>query len=141
MRPTINDQVDGARRLLTGLLEDDEVPAAACETLTNARRLLDQIGRSWAALPGFYARDNTELAQLLQRMRTAVPMDVAARIAKVANAPAPPAVDVNAGASHNAELRQSLSDLLHAMPAGPGRDAARGEIGDYLRRRMAADPA
>lgn len=140
MRPTIDDQVEGARRLLTGLVDGDEVSVATRECLVNVRRLLDQIGRSWASLPGFYDEDSATLAALLDRTRAALPDTAAERIAAALTVPAPPATDVVAASAHNAELRALLSVALHKLPDDSTGTAARSEIGDYLRHRVASDP-
>lgn len=128
MRPTIDDQLHGARRLLDGVMDSDDVPATARATLQNVRRLLDQIGRSWAVLPGFYAEDNAALGALLARLGATPPVAVTG-------------ADVEAAARHNAELRGLLSAVLRELPAGPAGAAARADIGDYLRHRVATDPA
>lgn len=141
MRPTIDDQVAGARRLLSSLIDADELPAGARETLINARRLLDQVGRSWAALPDFYADDNAALTALLVRLRAVLPDAAAARITETLAAPAPPLTDLNATAEYNAGLRKLLSTALGELSCEPDGDCARAEIGVYLRHRVDTDPA
>lgn len=152
MRPTPDEQLAGARRLLESAMASvasaagpSVAPATAVagpvrETLLNVQRLLDQVGRSWAALPGFYAADNAALATLLSDLDVDLPPSVRARVSAALAAPAPDAVDVEAAARHNTELRGVLSLVLRALPAGTEGTAARSDIGRYLRSRVQNDP-
>lgn len=140
MRPTINDQVSGALRLLDELGSGAELSPASLDSLDNVRRLLKQVGRSWAALPGFYSADNGELMSLLERARPVVSAGLTGRIGATAAGDGAVGTDIVASARVNAELRGLLSDVLRELPADADGRALRRQIGDYLRRRVAADP-
>ncbi|MFI5611992.1 hypothetical protein [Amycolatopsis sp. NPDC051903] len=126
MRPTIEDQLSGARRLLDDVAADAGLSRDSRENLTNVRRLLTQIGRSWAALLPFYVEDNATLTRLLTRHGVPVPDDE------------PTGFDVAAAATRNAELRAHLSHVVTNV--APGTEARR-EITEYLVRRIETDPS
>ncbi|QRP50254.1 hypothetical protein [Amycolatopsis sp. FDAARGOS 1241] len=127
MRPTIEDQLSGAQRLLDDVATDSGLSQDSRENLTNVRRLLTQIGRSWATLLPFYAQDNAALTRLLTRHGVPVADDE------------PAGYDLAAAATRNAELRAHLSHVITNLP--PDGTAARREITEYLIRRIATDPS
>jgi hypothetical protein len=130
MRPTIDEQLDGAQRLL-GIVEGDEgLSAASREVLGNAVRLLRRVRGSWASVPSFLADDNAELAALL----TGLGVDAA-----VDDDPGDD-LDVAAVAERNAALRQLLARAIRELPRTPEGLAARERTGDYLRKRVQIEP-
>ncbi|MEW2503347.1 MULTISPECIES: hypothetical protein [unclassified Amycolatopsis] len=130
MRPTIEDQLHGAQRLLDDVATDPELSRDSHENLANVRRLLKQIGRSWSELLPFYLNDNATLAQLLTRHDVELPA-----------AAEPGGYDVAEAARRNAELRALLSGVITNLPDTPDGTAARREITEYLVRRIEADPS
>ncbi|MEV6899925.1 hypothetical protein [Amycolatopsis sp. NPDC051372] len=132
MRPTIEDQLHGAQRLLDDVAGDPELSRDSHENLANVRRLLKQIGRSWSELLPFYINDNATMAQLLTRHAHDLGIPAAAE---------PAGYDVAQAAQRNAELRALLSRVITNLPATTDGTAARREITEYLVRRIEADPS
>lgn len=118
MRPTIDEQLGGAARLLRLAEDDPEITPAVAELVRNARRLVERVGVSWSGASAFLREDNVRTAALL------------------GEAVAPGDDDLAAAAARNEELRASLTRRIHELPAGPERAA----IGAHLRARVAADP-
>lgn len=118
MRPTIDEQLAGAARLLRLAEADPEIGEGVAELVCNARRLIDRVAGSWSAALPFLEDDNAGIAALLGE-----------------SAPEP-AADLAAAATRNESLRAALTQHLRRLPAGDERDA----IGSYLRDRVFADP-
>jgi hypothetical protein len=119
VRPTIDEQLGGAARLLR-LAEDaaGTTPAVA-ELVRNARRLVERVSGSWAAALPFLHTDNARTAALLGHPDPGATSD-----------------DLIVAAARNEELRAALSHRIRELPAGPER----ASIGAHLRARVAADP-
>ncbi len=143
MHPTIDEQLHGAQRLLDLVEADSELSVASRESLTNVRRLLEQVGRSWSRLLAFRSEDNASLVALLARtaplvgpeLRDAV--DGALRTAPLSGSD----LDVAVVSARNDELRGMLARVIAELPTTPEGHAARAEIAVYLRRRVDADPS
>ena len=141
MHPTIDEQLHGALRLLDVLEADNELPTGAQESLINVRRLLGKVARSWSLQLPFHTTDNATIGELLLRTgplvgpALAAEMDVAVR-----SVPAGSPLDAPAVATRNAGLRALLSRVIAELPRSPAGDAARTEIGGYLRHRVDTDP-
>ncbi|SDP13565.1 hypothetical protein SAMN05660199_03249 [Klenkia soli] len=134
MHPTVDEQLTGALRLLDVLETEDELSTGGQEVLTNVRRLLGKVQRSWAAQLPFHTTDNAELTTLLNRTAPLVDPGL------VPEDDATPPLDAVAVATRNAELRALLSRVVTGLPRTPEGDAARAEIGDHLRHRVDTDP-
>lgn len=134
MHPTVDEQLTGALRLLDVLETGDDLGPAGREVLTNVRRLLGKVQRSWAAQLPFHTADNEALVDLLTRTAPLVDPALAPP------GPAAPPLDAVAVATRNAELRGLLSRVVLGLPRSPEGDAARAEIGDHLRSRVDSDP-
>ncbi|MTD14831.1 hypothetical protein GIS00_12855 [Nakamurella sp. YIM 132087] len=119
MRPTIDEQLQGAVRLLRLAESEPDASPAVTELVRNARRLVEQVGRSWSAAVPFLVDDNARTAALL-----GVPLET----------PDPPGLA--GAAARNEELRGRLSDRIAELGDGPERAA----IGAHLRARVMADP-
>lgn len=121
MRPTIDEQLSGATRLLRLAEQDPEITPSVAELVRNARRLVDRVGTSWSAALPFLRDDNARTAALLG-----------------IDEPGPndPTADLTGAAARNEELRAGLSRRIQELPDGPDRAA----IGAHLRARVAADP-
>ncbi|KAF0957818.1 hypothetical protein [Rhodococcus sp. T7] len=117
MRPTIDEQLTGAARLLRLVEHDPETPLSVGELVRNARRLVDRVGESWSRTMPFLRDDNARLAVLLGADEPE-PGDLAETIAR------------------NEKLRGELTSRIHELPAGP----ARAQIGAHLRNRVATNP-
>ncbi len=65
MRPTPEENLAGADRLLVAVLGEPDLPAAAAEAVADARRLLEQTRRMVMEGPAFLAGDNERLRVLL----------------------------------------------------------------------------
>nr|WP_271213794.1 hypothetical protein [Rhodococcus wratislaviensis]GLK41052.1 hypothetical protein GCM10017611_79270 [Rhodococcus wratislaviensis] len=117
MRPTIDEQLIGAARLLRLVEGDPETPLGVGELVRNARRLIERVGESWSHALPFLRDDNARLAALLD-VKVPEPNDLAETIAR------------------NEELRGALTRRIHELPAGP----ARAEIGAHLRNRVVNNP-
>lgn len=130
MRPTIDEQLDGARRLIDVAETESEISPSSMEALTNARRLLTQVRRSWAALLPFYLADNARLSALLAR---------AGR--PVADGDVLRSDDVVAQADRNTVLRSTLAEVIAELPDTPSDDGLQAAITAYLIARVDADPS
>lgn len=117
MRPTIDEQLDGATRLLRLAEAEPEITPAVAELVRNARRLVERVGGSWSSALPFLREDNARMAALLEQSE-------------------PGSADLPAAAARNEELRASLTRRIHELPDGPDRAA----IGAHLRARIASDP-
>ncbi|MFE7422212.1 hypothetical protein [Rhodococcus sp. NPDC057529] len=123
MRPTIDEQLAGADRLL-GLVETDEqLSPGSVELVRNARRLIGRIAGSWSTALPFLVEDNARLAELLDvEPDESVP------------------TDLTSAAARNEERRAELANRIRELPSDAQGRATRSEIGRYLRGRVAADP-
>ena len=65
MRPTPEDILDGADRLLRAVLEEEALPADAAATVTDVARMLRQARKAVAGRPAFLAEDNDRMRALL----------------------------------------------------------------------------
>lgn len=117
MRPTIDEQLGGAARLLRLAEDEPEITPAVAELVRNARRLVERVEGSWSRALPFLNEDNGRMGALLGRSE-------------------PDSADLPAAAARNEELRAALTRRIHELPAGPDRAA----IGAHLRARVAADP-
>lgn len=141
MHPTIDEQLNGALRLLDVLETESELSTASRELLTNVRRLLGKVQRSWAVQLPFHTADNRALAELLARTAPLVgPALVADVEAAAPGGDGELQLDAAAVATRNTELRALLSRVITGLPRSPEGDAARAEIGDHLRHRVDTDP-
>lgn len=129
MRPTIDEQLDGVRRLLDAVERDDGLSPASRELLTDAGRLVHRVRGSWATALPFLVEDNAGLAALLADLGAPADTD---------DHPAP--TDVVAAAARNTALRGLLTETIRALPRDADGLAARARIAAYLRRRVDADP-
>ncbi|GAB2983494.1 hypothetical protein LWP59_17515 [Amycolatopsis acidiphila] len=117
MRPTIDEQLTGASRLLRLAEADPEIAPGVAGLVRNARRLVEQAGTAWSAALPFLRKDNARVAALL-------------------GVDEPGTTGLAETARRNEELREELSRRIRALPPGPERAA----IGSYLRSRVDADP-
>ncbi|HVW44332.1 MAG TPA: hypothetical protein VHC18_23585 [Amycolatopsis sp.] len=117
MRPTIDEQLAGASRLLRLAEADPEIAPGVAELVRNARRVVAQVSASWSAALPFLRKDNARIAALL-------------------GVDEPMTTGLDETARRNEELRGELSRRIRALPPGPERAA----IGAHLRSRVDADP-
>lgn len=117
MRPTIDEQLAGAARLLRLAEADPGTTPAVAEVIRNARRLVERVGSSWQSSEPFLCEDNVRIAALL-------------------GVEPPGTVGLEPTARRNEELRSELARRIRDLPHGPERAA----IGTYLRARVDADP-
>lgn len=117
MRPTIDEQLAGAVRLLRAAEADPGITVEAAEAVRSARRLVDRVGGSWRSAEPFLRDDNARTAALL-------------------GVEEPETAGLDGAAARNEELRAELSRRIRELSAGPERAA----IGAHLRARVEADP-
>lgn len=80
MRPTPEETLDGADRLLRSVLEENELPVEAKATITDVVRMLGQARRAVADRPAFLEADNDAMRRLLAELiRELPPGDTRAR--------------------------------------------------------------
>jgi hypothetical protein len=116
MRPTFDEQLTGAERLLRDAESDPDLAPGTAELIRNARRLISRVSSAWPAAATFLRHDNERMAALL-------------------GIDAPVSTDLATAAERNEYLRTLLVERIHELPPGPTRT----EIGTYLRERVAAD--
>ena len=120
MRPTIDEQLLGAQRLLDLVEGSGDLSPGSAELLRNAQRLIRRVTTSWSTTVPFLVEDNATLTALLR-------LD-------------PVTTDPALAAARNTELRGALARLIRELPGDAEGRARRAEIGHYLRQRVAADP-
>jgi hypothetical protein len=125
MRPTVDEQLAGALRLLTSARADSSLTEETAELLANAQRLVHRVAGSWDTTLSFLLEDNAALQRFIDG---AGPTKIDA-VPTVATA-----------AERNALLRQSLAESIRAMAADDGRRAGLVDIGKYLQQRADRDP-
>ena len=128
MRPTVDEELDGALRLLDTVVREEQVSAGGRDRLRDVERLVRRVRGSWSAILPFLVEDNATLVGLLHKLGTDVPPDPE------------PGVDITAVAARNEQLRERLSATIRVLPAPPEGDDARVRIGTYLQRRVDTDP-
>lgn len=79
MRPTPEDILDRAERLLRTALDEDPLPADTSATVTDVARMLTQARRAVAGRPTFLAEDNDRMRTLLAELVHELPAGSAAR--------------------------------------------------------------
>lgn len=80
MRPTPEETIAGADRVLRTVLDDYDLPGAAAATITDALRMLGQAQRTVAESPAFLAADNETMRGLLAELIRELPAtDLASR--------------------------------------------------------------
>jgi hypothetical protein len=139
MRPTIDEQLDGAQRLLGVVAGDEQLSPDSREVLGNAARLLRRVHGSWASVLPFLVEDNAELASLLGGLTGLVPTLAPDVAAALGTAPRHE-LDVAAATERNTALRALLARAVRELPRTPDGLAARTRIGHYLRTRVEIDP-
>jgi hypothetical protein len=125
MRPTVDEQLAGALRLLTSARADSSLAEETAELLANAQRLVHRVAGSWDTALGFLLEDNAALQRFIDG---AGPTEIDA-VPTVATA-----------AERNALLRQSLAESIRTLPADDNRRARLVDIGKYLQQRVDSDP-
>jgi hypothetical protein len=120
LRPTIDEQLGGAARLLRLAESDPEAPPGVVELARNARRLIERVASSWAISLPFLRADNYRMLALLG----------------IDEPHSADSVDLAVAADRNEALRAQLTRRIQELPPGPDREA----IGAYLRARLTVDP-
>lgn len=139
MRPTIDDQLAGAVRLIEDVTADPGLPAASRELLTNARRLVRRAQRASSGTPDFLADDAGRMQALLTDLAPHVPaLDTEIRAAAGRDVPAVP--DLDALAAQHEQLRDLLARAVRALPDDERGRAARARVAGALRERVERDP-
>ncbi|PRZ42328.1 hypothetical protein CLV47_106200 [Antricoccus suffuscus] len=138
MHPTIDAQLRGADRLIEKVETSVPLTEEAAELLTNARRLLVRVAKSWHALVPFYESDNRAMIGLFGEVSPVVP-DLQSEVDRVTSACS--ATDVITLTKRNEQLRELLSRVIRILPSTPAGGEARTLIGAYLLRRIETDPA
>lgn len=132
MRPTAADALDGAERLLRGLVTDGELtPAAAAPVV----RLVRQARVGWSSRLPFLDNDNRTLLALLSDLAPVLPEDLAAAITSHVVLPPPaPLLDVEEADRRNAALRELLARAVRVLPPGAERERVRRHLLERLER-------
>lgn len=136
MHPTIDEQLRGIGRLLDLVEQEGSLTVDGMESLTNARRLVSQVSRSWSAVLPFYHRDNKALRELLLRSRSV--LEPGAVLADDSSADE---FDVIAVGEQNAALRACLSSVIQQLPRTEDGATVHSEILRYLAARVVEDPS
>ena len=139
MRPTVDEQLAGARRLVERVAAEAALSGASAARLTDAARLLRRVEASWASVLPFLAADNAATAELLAELSGQLPEELTAPIAAelAARTPEPGRceLDVAAASARNRRLRALLADAVPLL--GPD---GRRRVARHLRRRLELDP-
>ena len=137
MRPTVDEQLAGARRLVELVAAEVALPDASAARLAEAARLLRHVEASWALVLPFLAADNEGTAELLAELSHQLPEELRPSIgAELAAAtPGREGLDVAAASARNRRLRALLADAVPLL--GPD---GRRRVARHLRRRLELDP-
>lgn len=130
LRPTTDDALEGAERLLRSLVADSEL---AAENADPVLALLAQARSSSTTRLPFLDQDNRALLALLGALRTSLPEALAADITSrlVCSAPL---LDVAEADRLNAALRDLLAQAVRALPVGADRERIRLYLLDRVER-------
>jgi hypothetical protein len=79
MRPTPEDILDRAERMLRTVLDEGPLPADTSATVTDVARMLTQARRAVARRPTFLTEDNDQMRALLAELVHDLPATSAAR--------------------------------------------------------------
>ena len=139
MRPTVDEQLAGARRLVELVAAEAALPEASVARLTEAARLLRRVEASWASVLPFLAADNAATAELLAELSSQLPEEfrpsIGAELAARTPEPERCELDVAAASARNRRLRALLADAVPRL--GPD---GRRRVARHLRRRLELDP-
>ncbi len=146
MHPTIDEQLQGVRRLLDAVAADPGLTPTSGAALADATRLLRRIEGTWARVLPFLVLDTRATAALLDELAPLLPeplaTDVRATVRGERSGPhlEPEQLDPAGAAARNVEVRTLLSAAIAALPDDePGRRARRAVVA-HARRRLEADP-
>ncbi len=73
MRPTPEDTLTGAERLLRVVLEEGQLPPDASATISDVVRMVGQARKAVAERPAFLEQDNDRLRELLSELIRELP--------------------------------------------------------------------
>lgn len=145
MRPTVEEQLRGMRRILDEVVAPQVSDAYAREQLGHVTTALDGLAARWDTVVPALRNENAALAELLRRLLPDVaPLEVAsavrARMADLAAADLPDdELHFAPHHEHNQALRGCVAQLIAALDAA-GDDArvepVRAAIHDTLRRGL-----
>lgn len=130
LRPTTDDALKGAERLLRSLVADGDLMA---ENADPVLALLAQARSSWTTRLPFLDQDNRALLALLGELRTSLPEALAADITSRLGSAAP-LLDVAEADRLNAALRDLLAQAVRALPVGADRERIRLYLLDRVER-------
>jgi hypothetical protein len=144
VRPRVDEQLEGVRRLLEVVATEEGLSAASAAALVGASRALRRLELSWSGLLPFLLADNQATAEVLDDVADVLPADLSAEVrTAVANTPTcpdPGVFDVAVADDCNVALRGLLARAVTALPSTEEGDAARHRVAAHLRRRLDADP-
>jgi hypothetical protein len=123
MRPSVDERLQGAERLLADAAADPALSAATADLLANAMRLVQQVSSTWSAMLGFYVADNAKMHGLL------------------GSEAEDPGLDVARAEQVNERLRAELAQVITGLPRDADGRSARAKILTYLRERTDISPA
>ncbi|MFT5531466.1 MAG: hypothetical protein ACI91O_001493 [Candidatus Poriferisodalaceae bacterium] len=138
MHPTPEEQLAAIGGFVERAASDPALGAETAATLADASRLLRRLERSWPARMPFLTCDSQFAADLLIDLAPQLP-SLAREIEAASSEP----VAENEPAAHaiNTRLQGLLARAVRELPDDLTGDAGRTRIAQYLRRRLAADPA
>lgn len=138
MRPTPDDALLGADRLLEAMVAEHDLPADVIASVVDVRRMLKAVRTTWAVRLPFLLADNARLVDLLTELRPKAPATLTADFEAQLN-PAAPTLDPAETERRNEDLRTLLSRLIRELPTDDA--TARARIHTYLVERTDLAPA
>ncbi len=138
MRPTPEDALLGADRLLGAMVAEHDLPADVVASVVDVRRMLKAVRTTWAVRLPFLLADNARLVDLLTELRPTAPVALAADL-EAQLTPGPATLDPAEAERRNDDLRALLSRLIRELPADD--TVSRRRIGAYLAERTSLAPA
>jgi hypothetical protein len=135
VRPTVEEQLAGSRRILEDVIAPELSGAGAVESLNGLVKNLELLERSWTRVLPFLHWDNEHTAVLLRDARAGLPAVLADRI--TADAPVGDPFDVAAAQDRNDRLRGLLSEVVAVVDTDA---AAYRAIVEHMRTRTGRFP-
>jgi hypothetical protein len=122
VRPTVEEQLQGLRAVLEGVVApevDSPYPADVLATVVGA---LDRLATDWATVPAAFRAESAAIDGLLGRARSAVAPATAAAIDAALAEPDPDWLDPAVARAHYERRRALLAEVVRTL--GPDGAAA-----------------
>ena len=135
VRPTLDEQLRGLRRILEQSVAPAVIDSYASSTLNGVIRALEMLEQRTALVGPFLAWDNQETATVLHAIATRVPIDEPLESSAIV-----PTGDLAALDAENTRLRGLLAGVIPALANDPAAVNEYALVVAHLRERIARYP-